>query len=72
METPGQLVRGDGIVLDNRTTITPGSRHDNDGRRICRALAYDTTTTDRHGTTIFNNAFRQPTEAGIPTWISYL
>jgi phage head maturation protease len=67
METPGQLVRRDGIVLDTRnTTITAVARHDENGRRIYRALAYDTTTIDRHGTTIDNSAFREPTEAGIP------
>ena len=51
------LQRRDGVVLDGRAAV-PGARLTDDNRRIYRALAYDTTTVDRHGTTIDRAAFR--------------
>lgn len=66
METTGQLVRRDGIVLDTRTTNTPGAHYDTEGRRIYRALAYDTSNIDRHGTTIDPAAFRPTNNTSIP------
>jgi HK97 family phage prohead protease len=66
METTGQVVHRDGIVLDGRTSITTRARLTEDGRRIYRALAYDTTTEDRHGTGIDNTAFREPDLANFP------
>jgi HK97 family phage prohead protease len=66
METLGQIVRRDGIVLDTRANITPGARLTEDGRRIYRALAYDITELDRHGTTIAPNAFRAPALENLP------
>lgn len=69
METLGQIVRRDGIVLDTRTNITPGARLTDDGRRIYRALAYDVTSIDRHGTTIAPNAFRAATLENLPVML---
>lgn len=66
METLGQIVRRDGIVLDTRSNVTPGARLTEDGRRIYRALAYDVTNVDRHGTTIAPNAFRAPALENLP------
>lgn len=51
------LQRRDGLVLDARAAV-PGARLTDDNRRIYRALAYDITAVDRHGTMIDRAAFR--------------
>ncbi len=51
------LQRRDGVVLDGRAAV-PGARLTDDNRRIYRALAYDITSVDRHGTMIDRGAFR--------------
>jgi HK97 family phage prohead protease len=51
------IQRRDGLVLDSRAAV-PGARLTDDNRRIYRALAYDTTAVDRHGTIIEPAAFR--------------
>jgi HK97 family phage prohead protease len=52
-------------AVDDARSILDVRRVDADGRRIYRALAYDTTTTDRHGTTMTPDALKL-TEAGVP------
>lgn len=64
MESQPLLSRA-GVVLD-RAGITQGALFDLDGRRIYRALAYDTTSVDMHGTRILNGAFRVPNLANFP------
>ncbi len=63
MET---LVLRDGLILNTRATVNPGAAYDSEGRRIYRALAYDTSSIDMHGTTILNNAFREPDLSNFP------
>jgi phage head maturation protease len=65
METLGQIVRRDGVVLDARGNTTRATLTD-DGRRVYRALAYDTSSEDRHGTQIDPAAFRAPDMANFP------
>jgi len=57
MDSTYSLQRRDGVVLDGRAAV-PGARLTDDNRRIYRALAYDITSVDRHGTTIDRAAFR--------------
>lgn len=57
MEATHSLQRRDGVVLDGRGFL-PGARLTDDNRRIYRALAYDITSVDRHGSTIAGSAFR--------------
>jgi len=45
---------------------TEDARYDIDGRRIYTCLAYDCSTTDRHGETILASAFGPIGEGGIP------
>ena len=65
METPTLILR-DGVVYNSRATVNPGAGFDSDGRRIYRALAYDTSTIDMHGTTILSSAFREPDLSNFP------
>ena len=63
MET---LIQRAGLVLNERGTTTAGAMYDSEGRRIYRALAYDTTAIDLHGTTIVNSAFREVDLSNLP------
>lgn len=63
MET---LIQRAGLVLNERGTTTAGAMYDTEGRRIYRALAYDTTAIDLHGTTIVNSAFREVDLSNLP------
>lgn len=65
MENPTLVLR-DGLVLNTRATVNPGAAYDSEGRRIYRALAYDTSTIDMHNTSILNNAFREPDLSNFP------
>lgn len=63
MET---LIQRAGLVLNERGTTTAGAMYDTEGRRIYRALAYDTSAIDLHGTTIVNSAFREVDLSNLP------
>lgn len=54
-----------GQIVKRATTVSDAVRTDADGRRVYTALAYDTTSVDRHGTTMTNGALRMA-DGGAP------